>query len=287
MAWDYGSFFPKSRPRQAKGGIKSQSKRGEFGKSWWARRWIAVLESFEIGARLARGRTYARKGQVLSVDIKKGKVTSKVQGSETKPYSVSVEVKSLSAKEWDRVVEALNGSAIYAAKLLSGQMPEDIETIFAEVGLSLFPLKQSDLKTNCSCPDWSNPCKHVAAVYYLLGEEFDRDPFLIFRMRGLDREELMSRLGEATPSETEPETIEESQPLPVEAASFWQGEGVPDDLLGEVDRPPTSAGVLRRLGGFPFWRAGEPLADALEPTYREAGQRGLGLVAGEREASGE
>src|SRR6516225_9973543 len=192
---DWFPRFPKSKPRAAKGGIKAQTKRGQFGQSWWAKRWIAVLESFDIGARLGRGRSYARNGQVLNIDIAKAEVTAKVQGSRPKPYDVTIQVKSLAEKEWAKVIEALSGQAIYAAKLLAGEMPQDIENVFQEVKLSLFPEKLGDLATECSCPDWSNPCKHIAAVYYLIGEEFDRDPYLLFRLRGLNREDLLRRLG--------------------------------------------------------------------------------------------
>src|SRR5579871_179396 len=100
MPWDY---YEPSRPRQAKGGIKSQSKRGTFGESWWARRWMAVLDSFGLGARLTRGRSYARSGQVLSIDIESGVVKAKVQGSRPKPYSVTIGVKTLSTADWQKV----------------------------------------------------------------------------------------------------------------------------------------------------------------------------------------
>src|SRR5437870_10155512 len=114
---DYYPRFPRSTPRQAKGGIKSQSKRGAFGTTWWAKRWIAVLESFDIGARLGRGRSYARKGQVLSIDVAKGKVKARVQGSQPRPYEVAVQVKELSAQEWAKLIKALSGQALFAAKL--------------------------------------------------------------------------------------------------------------------------------------------------------------------------
>src|SRR3990172_8441611 len=181
--WDNDFYFWRRRrpsvPRKAKGGIKAQSKRGTFGESWWARRWIAVLESFNIGARLGRGRSYARRGQVLSIEIDKGKVSAKVQGSRPKPYNIKLEVKTLSASDWQKLANILSRQAIFSAKLLMGEMPLDIEKVFGEAGLSLFPEKLKDLETVCSCPDWSNPCKHIAAVYYLLAEEFERDPFLI------------------------------------------------------------------------------------------------------------
>ena len=284
--WDYYPRYPKSRPRAAKGGVKAQSKRGAgFGQSWWAKRWIAVLESFDIGARLGRGRSYARNGQVLSIDVKEGEVTAKVQGSRPQPYKVKIEVKVLEPKQWDHVIKALSGQALFTAKLLAGEMPLDIEEVFTKAKLSLFPGKQADLKTECSCPDWSNPCKHVAAVYYLLGEEFDRDPFLLFRLRGLGREELLRRLSATEPAEGSADAAptaaaEPAAPLPAEPSAFWPGGGVPDDLFGEVETPPASAAWLRRLGNFPFWRGEALLRNALEPVYAEAARRGMDTFLG-------
>src|SRR5262245_20325861 len=149
--WYSREFLPRSTPRAAKGGIKAQTKRGQFGATWWAKRWIQVLESFDIGARLNRGRSYARRGQVLSIDVSKGSVKAKVQGSRPKPYDIVIEVKVLSDKEWGKLLRVLSGQALYTAKLLAGEMPQDIEKIFQEAGLALFPQKRDDLKTDCSC----------------------------------------------------------------------------------------------------------------------------------------
>ena len=283
--WDFYPRYPKSRPRAAKGGIKAQTK-GAFGKSWWAKRWIAVLESFNIGGRLQRGRSYARNGQVLSIDVAEGRVAAKVQGSQAQPYKVTIGVKVLGPREWKTLIEALSSQARFVAKLLAGEMPQDIEEVFAKAKLSLFPEKQSDLKTACSCPDWSNPCKHVAAVYYLLGEEFDRDPFLLFRLRGLGREELLGRLNALTPAEApaspEPiiEPVEQSEPLPSNPNQFWAPPGLADDLYGEVNAPPVSAAWLQRLGTFPFWRGGQSLLDALKPAYNGASKRSMDVFLG-------
>src|SRR3954453_9195516 len=222
--WEGFHRFPPSQPREAKGGIRAASKRGSFGESWWARRWIEVLESFDIGARLRRGRSYARKGQVLSIDIKKGMVEAAVQGSRPEPYQVTIKVRPLMASEWKRMAAELSREAIFAAKLLAVEMPQDIERAFTGAGLSLFPESGREIATACSCPDWSNPCKHVAAVYYLLGEAFDRDPFLVFRLRGMDREEFAAILGE---NRTEQTAVEEpigpGQPeaLAVNPDEFW------------------------------------------------------------------
>ena len=193
--YGYRDYYPPSRPREAKGGIKAQTKRGSFGQSWWAKRWIAVLESFDIGARLSRGRSYARRGQVTAIEVAEGLVKAKVQGSRPKPYDIVIKVATLSQSDWKKLAGTLGKEALFAAKLLAGQMPEDIEKAFTAAGLSLFPQKSKDLDTDCSCPDWSNPCKHIAAVYYLLGEEFDRDPFLIFKLRGMTREKLVGLIG--------------------------------------------------------------------------------------------
>jgi uncharacterized Zn finger protein len=284
---DFYPRYPRSRPRQARGGIKAQSKRGAFGESWWAKRWIAVLESFDIGARLGRGRSYARSGQVLSVDVGKGVVKAKVQGSRAQPYAVTIKIKVLSPADWKKLAQALAGQALFAAKLLAGEMPQDIEEAFTQVGLSLFPQKLRDLATECSCPDWSNPCKHIAAVYYLLGEEFDRDPFLLFKLRGLTREELVAQLGgaatkAAAPSAASSETpAPPEEPLPADAAAFWKGADLPADLFGEVQIAPVAAALPKRLGNFPFWRGTERFLDAIEPAYREGAKRGLGVFLGE------
>jgi uncharacterized Zn finger protein len=284
----YRERFTPSRPRPAKGGIKAQSKRGQFGASWWAKRWIAVLESFQIGARLGRGRSYARNGQVLSIEVGKGEVLAWVQGSRPDPYDVSIKVKPLNQEDWTKAIDALGAQALYLAKLLAGDMPEDVEKAFTGAGLSLFPGKLKDLATTCSCPDHSNPCKHIAAVYYLLGEEFDRDPFLIFQLRGLSRDELLGRLHDVAPSGTPSDECAEtpplpSEPLPADPQAFWSAVAIPPDLFQDFQPPPLTAAWPKRLGNFPFWRGQERFLDALEPIYRQAGEAGLRAFAGEGE----
>jgi uncharacterized Zn finger protein len=188
------------------------------------------------------------------------------------------------------VAAALAHEARVAAKLLASEMPEDVETAFDGVGLSLFPERRKDLATECSCPDWSNPCKHIAAVYYLLGEEFDRDPFLIFRLRGMSREELVGRLGTGkvagatrsagAPLDEEAEAPPPPEPLRSELCAFWAGGELPADPFGEVAIPPTRAALVRRLGRFPFWRGATSLIEAVEPVYDQASSRGLDVFLG-------
>ena len=289
--WYNYPFFKPSIPREAKGGIKSQSKRGTFGESWWARRWIAVLESFDIGARLGRGRSYARRGQVVSIEIEKGNVSAKVQGSRPKPYDIKLQIKTLAARDWQRLAKALSRKAIFVAKLLAGEMPPDIEKVFQEVGLSLFPERVKDLKTDCSCPDWSNPCKHIAAVYYLLGEEFDRDPFLIFQLRGMSREELVESLS-ASERKTVPRKAAakaksrgKEQDSTSDLSKFWDGDPLPNDLFGDVTIPQVSAGLPKRLGSFPLWRGKVRFLDKMETIYSQASPSGLRVFLGEQDDS--
>jgi uncharacterized Zn finger protein len=291
----FGDYFPPSQPRAVKGGIKAQSQRGGFGANWWAKRWIAVLEGFQIGARLSRGRSYARTGQVLAIAIEKGVITATVQGSRPRPYDVRIQVQLLTQGAWEKVVQVITSQAIFAASLLNGEMPQDIEDAFTTAAASLFPEKLSDLETSCSCPDWSNPCKHIAAVYYLIGEEFDRDPFLLFTLRGLSREGLLDRLrmpvasagetaGDGHPGASgRPE--ETWEPLPSTSAAFWAGQTLTADMLGEPRTPPVAAALPRRLGRFPFWRGEQPLLDALEPIYRAASASGMALNAGDYKGS--
>lgn len=274
--WDHDAYD--YRPTiQAKGGVKAQSKRGAFGETWWAKRWIAILESFDIGARLTRGRSYARRGQALSINISKGLVKAKVQGSSPTPYNITIKLKTLADADWEKLAKTLSTQAIFAAKLLSGEMPQEIEQAFRDAGLSLFPEKLRDLETDCSCPDWSNPCKHIAAVYYLIGEEFDRDPFLLFQLRGKGREEFISLLGAKTKdAAVDADAVEDPvvalppEPLDGDAARFWNGAALPDDFFGEVRLPPVPAALPRRLGAFPFWRGEEHFLTAMEQLYAAA-----------------
>ena len=268
-----------TRPREAKGGIRAQSKRGDFGSSWWAQRWVQALENFSLDSRLARGRSYARRGQVVSIDVQPGEVAASVQGSRKRPYRVSIAVATLPGPDCQRLQAALAERPVFAASLLTGQMPENIEDVFVAAGLSLFPERESDLETDCSCPDYANPCKHIAAVYLLLGEEFDRDPFLIFRMRGIERDDLLgpdlqkSVEASAWMSPTLP-----PEPLPADLDAFWgqpEGDDNDDDIIGPARVPEEAALLPRQLGRFPFWQGREELLPALESIYARASQAGL------------
>ncbi|NED98575.1 SWIM zinc finger family protein [Phytoactinopolyspora halotolerans] len=190
------SWFPPSKPLPVKDGLKARSKRGAIAQKWWSERFIEVLQTIVVGGRLQRGRTYARNGQVIEMELGAGTVTASVQGSRVRPYRVRIGLTPFDDADWGQVAGALVDNAWYTAKLLAGEMPDDIEDVFTAVGLSLFPAGSSDLSMDCTCPDPDGPCKHIAAVFYLLAESFDDDPFTILAWRGRNRDELLGTLSD-------------------------------------------------------------------------------------------
>ena len=208
----YYDYYYKKKPAIRVNGIKLQSKKGTIGSTWWSDRWIKALESMGLSSRLNRGRNYARQGQVLSIAIKNGSVAAKVQGSRPKPYLISIGLKKLTPEEWKRVLKVMASRAIFAAKLLTGEMPQGVEEIFNEADLNLFPKVVNDLHTDCSCPDWGNPCKHIAAVYYILAERFDQNPFLLMELRGMEKGSMLERLRLERVGKAKPSTIKIEKP---------------------------------------------------------------------------
>jgi uncharacterized Zn finger protein len=278
-SWD-GERYPPTRPRKAEGGIKARSKRGPIGEQWWSRRFIEVLESFGMESRLTRGRNYARSGQVLGFEISSGTVSAQVQGSRVKPYQVLLQVRPLSARQWQRVEEALAARAVFRARLLAGEMPAEIEEVFAGCGTPLFPQTVSDLEMDCSCPDWGVPCKHLAAVCYVLAEAFDDDPFGMLAWRGRSRDDLLAALrrltgrGQGQPG-SRPVIDVADKPLAESIAGFWS---TPLSSARLRALPPAAAAppdlLLRSLEPPMLQVQGQDLASLLRPAYQlMAGQQ--------------
>ncbi len=305
---DRGFYPPPSAPRPVTDGLQAKSKRGAIGETWWSQRFIEVLEDFHDGPRLARGRAYARRGQVIDMEVEAGEVTARVQGSRARPYNVSIGVTVLDDPDWARVEESMASRAVFLARLLAGEMPHEVGDAFAAAGLSLFPASTGDLDTGCSCPDWENPCKHIAAVYYLLAEAFDRDPFLIFAWRGRPRERLLADLralrnvgadSSAGSAADEPDLARE---VPADdvfgsagldeadlggeitretASRFWEAGDVPALVRVEPRAVAMPEAILRDLGPSGLSVGGHPLEDLLAPAYRVIAAAALGIAAGE------
>jgi uncharacterized Zn finger protein len=258
------------RPLEVDGGIRARSKRGAIGEQWWSRRFIDVLESFGMAGRLARGRNYARRGQVLGFEISCGYVTAQVQGSQPKPYQVRIRVTPLTKPQWRKVEQALAARALFRAKLLAGEMPREIEEVFADCGTPLFPRSAKDLEMSCSCPDWGVPCKHLAAVCYVLAEAFDLDPFGILAWRGRSREDLLAslRLTGAGAEAPRPLIDVTDRPLAECMADFWSPGMSAGRLRSLPPAPVTAPDLLLRTFEPPrVLVSGMDLATLLTPAY--------------------
>jgi uncharacterized Zn finger protein len=259
-------FPPPSRPRPVENGLKARSARGPIAQTWWSRRFVEVLEDMGLGGRLQRGRAYARKGQVISLEVAAGTVTAQVQGSRVRPYRVRVSIAAFAKPEWARLERALAASAWYSAKLLSGEMPEDIEEVFGAQGLSLFPQAADELSMDCSCPDWGVPCKHIAAAFYLLAESFDDDPFRILAWRGRDRGDLLANLQAARSDSGQAAAVSGRSVTPL--AECLDSYFAPAGALVPPAPPATASGsVLSQLPEVPVAVRGRSLPELLEPAY--------------------
>lgn len=263
-------------------------RRDEFGANWWARRWLGALEALGWDERLARGRSYARGGRVYDVEVAQGAARARVIGSRPSPYIVTLRVESFADQTWARVYDVIARQALFAAKLLAGDLPVEVVELCESVGAALFPRDEDELETTCTCPDWVNPCKHVAAVYYVLAAEFDRDPFLLFRLRGRTREELIAALrtrrGADVPLTTDEEPDQTPEPLDPNPTRFWQ---IGPDLARleiEIGPPEIPAAVLKRLGRAPIRGSQEEFLASLEQLYRSVSAGVRERALGEQQA---
>lgn len=258
-------------------------------REWWSQRWLELLDSYRFKKRLERARNYARQGNILSIKFENAKVDADVQGSEPEPYKVSLYLDSFSDEEWNFIVESMSQRAIFAAKLLAGEMPQNIEEVFTANGLSLFPFTLSEVHSKCSCPDKANPCKHIGAIYYQLADRFSEDPFVLFQLRGRSKEVIFNdlrKLRSANVTDTEAKTSEVTESINnqqnlLKLDNFWQyNQPLESSLV--VIAPSTSETVLDVLGSIPLAKEDENLANTnstdivmkyLNSLYKDASQK--------------
>ena len=250
-------------------------------RQWWVERWLELLDSYRFKKRLERGRNYAREGNILNIEFVDTLVLADVQGSEAEPYRVSLSLEPFADEnreqalkrmsqppfndeDWDCVIQSLSEKAIFSAQLLAGEMPSDIEAVFTSNGLSLFPYTLSDVRSRCTCPDKANPCKHIAAVYYQLGDRFSEDPFLIFQLRGRSKEQILASLRQIRSQskiEANSEEVAENQAInepSLEQQStdnwqdFWRYDEPLDSSLIVITPPLDNKNILDILGKMPL-----------------------------------
>lgn len=293
--WDEWSRFRRTPKKPApEHGIKIK----KAGSTWWGQRWLEALEHVLGGdsSRLARGRTYARAGRTHDLVVDGGQITANVTGSRATPYRISIQLKQLTAEQWQQAIAAMAEQAQFSAELLAGQMPQAVDEAFNAAGASLFPRERAELVTSCSCPDWGDPCKHVAATHYVLGEALDRDPFLLFELRGRGKAQVLdalrsARSQRALSGETDSDVTASTQPGPGREHQDDDSAAVPKVALGELkpseyeapraalpalqfsfDAPVSHGALLRQLGAPAAWRDERPPAEWLDPVVRAAAE---------------
>ncbi len=269
---------------------------------WWVQRWIDLLNSYRFKKRLERARKYAKEGNVLSIEFEGPQVLARVQGTEPEPYQVSLSIDPFTEEDWGYVVETMAQEAIYSAQLLAGEMPENIEQVFTANGLSLFPFTLSDIHSKCSCPDPKNPCKHIGAIYYQLGDHFSEDPFVLFQLRGRTQSQILDDLRhlrstgsvELKPEkkaevesqssqsvvtssrlENPPNQGEPAVDTPVKLEQFWQYEEPLDPSLVVITPPPDNRTVLDVLGTIPLAAADSRVMQYFREVYQLVSQQAM------------
>ena len=266
----------------------------QFSRTWWGQKFIQSLESFTDPARLGRGRSYARGGKILEFGVTKGKITATIRGSinpyfgvyKEPRYHTEIELVPIASKNWSKIIQHLSTKASFVAKLLLNEVPENIEASFVEVNQNLLPHKRKDFNTSCSCPDWSNPCKHIAGLCYRFAAELDEDPFLLFELRGLSREALQSELAKTPlgkalaigllPDELSPNPIssyytkpQTQSPSPtITLKDFWLGsKRLPSTI--ESSETQISGMLVKKQGDFPpFWHQDRSFIEVMEELYQ-------------------
>ncbi len=264
-------------------------------RTWWGQRFMEALEQFTDSARLQRGRAYARNGRIEEWKLEQNDIVARVRGNansyfgvyETPYYKTRIGLQPIAEKDWQILIQQIGNQAAFVSRLLLKEMPDNIEGPFQALNLRLLPYSAKDMRTQCSCPDYSNPCKHLAGLCYVLAEQLDHDPFLLFELRGIPRDRLFEQL-QATPlgkvlvialAEEKslpdaalsyyPRPIPRPQPTSADPYAFWQGaRHLPTELLPLTPAPSIPAAILKKGSEYPeFWSGATSFIDVMEQVY--------------------
>ena len=271
-------------------------------RTWWGQRFIAALEQFTDSARLARGRGYANSSRILSSQLKQGEMSAKIRGNknpyygvyEEPVYTTVISLKPISDGDWQLLIRHLGSRAAFVSRLLLNEMPDNIEKPFELLDLHLLPHSAKDFKTKCSCPDYENPCKHIAGLCYFLSAQLDQDPFLLFELRGLPLAKLFEQLRKTSLGKALAQTREAQQedlmPFvesyftrpkalilsgPCDPKAFWGSQKQLPEIASSQTTGPVPALLVKKGGDFPaFWK--QPLAFpvAMEAVYEAIRKKG-------------
>ena len=203
---NYDDYYPRyvpaaERKQAAQAKLKKLMAKGEklspvviegraIAKTFWGKAWCDNVESYhDYESRLPRGRSYVRQGAVIDLQIEKGRITAKVQGSEL--YEINISIKELPGEKWERIKKSCAGKIASLIDLIQGKLSPEIIALLCRKDEGLFP-SPKEIKLICNCPDWADLCKHLAAVLYGVGARLDAQPELFFLLRGVDQNELFS-----------------------------------------------------------------------------------------------
>jgi uncharacterized Zn finger protein len=263
----------------------------------WSERWLALLNQLGYEPHLRRGRSYARRGQVKALEVQMGRITAQVDDRDLGLCEIEILTNRLTDAQWQQVMDALSRQAIYVAQLLAGDMPTNIDELFQQAGVNLLPGGHYDMEIRCNqCQSSGQPCKHTAAVLYLLGQMLDDDPWLLFRLRGRDRQQVLQALRQrrsdnedtlpaAAGQQTQHPTIgslgnaaDQSMPLSAQLESFWGSSKKLSNLHHHIAPPTIKLALLRRLGHPPFPTDSLDAYEQLARTYHHVTEEALGLA---------
>jgi len=276
-----------------RGGIRSRLTTGSGDTSnlnWWGRRWIEIIQPIVDHAHYTRGKSCAKKGNVLSLDIRPGLVSALVESNKQAPHIVRFGFNVLTPEALETILPRLKERSVFAAELLAGRLPHEMEEVFREVGIRLFPNEMRIRTFKCTCPSSETICDHIVAVYMLLGEAFDNDPFLLLKLYGLDKKTIVRELsGEITQEEdadfnahdAHAEEAAELAEALSEKEDFnnWYGKATFRIPNVTESKKPEAYSVMHE---FPFWRGVNPFLDTVKEYYTKAANFSYELLTGER-----
>lgn len=224
-----------------------------FGKTWWGNAWIEAMERIDYNTnRLPRGRRYAAAGMVWEIKVENGEVLARVKGSRPTPYRVKINPRKFDQRQTETIKAVIAENPVLASQLSLGKLPEEMLAVLQKQKIHLLPSSWKDIAASCSCPDWANPCKHLAAVYYLLANEIDKNPFIIFELRGISAGELMEAAGFSAGE------IKKDAFIPYTEATVPAGEQTPQVELDLAFENAAKEALSALLTGSPlFYPAGD------------------------------
>jgi uncharacterized Zn finger protein len=290
------------RPRKVRSGIRLKlDLEAPEGAGHAAGRVLRLLELSAAPAAREEGLNYGRLGQTRKLTVEPGAVTASIQGRAERAYEVRISLEAFGSEQWDQVADALNEQPRFAARLLSGEVPPDIEALFEPLELTLFPRAQQDVQVSCSCREKEPWCKHVCCLALLLAEKLSTEPTLIFRLRGADLEDLVERTRQRrlmAGADQRPAPVyvprvpgaSDAQATPLEDSleGFWRSPR-PAEVDLSLRAPEVSHPLLRRLGQSPFENGKFPLVGLLASCYEHISAVTLagGVEAADEESEGD